>query len=72
MALNQAVDKVVEAGKVKVIGQHTLTMGEIVTTILGVVIIMWGEKIPFVGKFLSPHVRLVVGLVVIVVGEWVW
>ena len=73
MALNQTVDKVVEAGKKKVIGQHTLTLGEIVTTVLGVAVIVWGEKIPFIGKFLgSEKSRLVVGLGIIVVGEWVW
>lgn len=73
MALNETVTKVVEAGKKPVIGQHTLTLGEIVLTVIGVAIIVWGEKIPFVGKFLgSEKTRLVVGLAIIVVGEWVW
>jgi rRNA processing protein Krr1/Pno1 len=63
----------VEAGKKKVLGQNTLTLGEIIFTILGVAVIVYGSKIPFVGKFLgSEKTRLVVGLLIIVVGEWVW
>jgi rRNA processing protein Krr1/Pno1 len=63
----------VEAGKKKVIGQATLTLGEISFTLLGVAVIVYGEKIPFLGKFLgSEKARLVVGVLIIVVGEWVW
>jgi hypothetical protein len=63
----------VEAGKKKVIGQATLTLGEIIFTILGVLVIVYVAKIPFVGRFLSSEpARLVVGLGIIVVGEWVW
>lgn len=73
MALNAAVSNVVEAGKKKIIGQNTLTFGEIILTVLGVLIIVWGDKIPVVGKFFtSQKMRLAVGLGVIIVGEWVW
>lgn len=73
MALNQTVEKVVEAGKKPIIGQHTMTLGEIIFTVLGVAVIVWGEKIPFIGKFLgSEKMRLAVGFGIIIVGEWVW
>ena len=73
MALNPTVSAVEEAGKKKILGHNSLVLGEIITLILGLLIIGWGEKIPVVGKFLeSPKIRLVVGGAVIFVGELVW
>jgi hypothetical protein len=73
MAMNPTVQAVEEAGKKKILGHNSLVLGEIITLALGLLIIGWGEKIPFVGKFLaSPKVRLAVGAVVIFVGELVW
>ena len=73
MALNATVEKAQEVGSKKILGQHSLVLGEIITLVLGLLIIGWGEKIPVIGKYFgSPKVRLVVGGLVIFVGELVW
>lgn len=73
MALNEQISKVVEAGSLKVAGEHSLTLGEIVVTVLALVVILWGAKIPVVGKFLgSDKSRALAGIALVFIAEWVW
>lgn len=54
-------------GHRKVAGEHSLTIGEIVFTLLGVLIIFYGAKANIPAKF-----RLPLGLAVIFMGEWIF
>jgi len=54
-------------GHDKVAGEHSLTVGEIVFTILGVLIFYYGAKVNVPAKY-----RLPLGFAVICVGEWVF
>ena len=54
-------------GHQKVAGKHSLTIGEIVFTILGILIILFGTRAKIPKKFGLP-----LGLMVIFMGEWVF
>ena len=54
-------------GHEKVAGEHSLTVGEIVFTILGILVIAFGAKAKIPAKY-----RLPLGLMVIFMGEWVF
>ena len=54
-------------GHKKVAGEHSLTVGEIVFTILGVLIFMYGGKANIPAKY-----RMPLGFAVICMGEWIF
>lgn len=54
-------------GHKKVAGEHSLTVGEIVFTLLGVLIIFYGARANIPSKY-----RLPLGLAVVFMGEWVF
>jgi len=54
-------------GHEKVAGEHSLTVGEIVFTIAGVLIFMYGGKANIPAKY-----RMPLGFAVIFIGEWVF
>lgn len=55
------------AGK-HIAGQHSLTMGELACFIIAAVMMLWGSKIPVIGKFCNVYT----GLVVIFIAFVVW
>ena len=54
-------------GHKKVAGENSLTVGEIVFTILGVLCILYGAKANVPAKY-----RLPLGIAIIFMGEWVF
>lgn len=54
-------------GHEKVAGEHSLSIGEIVLTIIGILIIVFGTKAKIPKKWCLP-----LGILVIFMGEWVF
>jgi len=67
MELKAEFEKAKRKGYEKVAGEHSLTVGEIVFTILGILLIAFGAKANIPAKY-----RLPLGLMVIFIGEWVF
>ena len=59
--------KAKQKGYIKVAGEHSLTVGEIVFTILGVLIFMYGGRVNVPAKY-----RMPLGFAVICMGEWIF
>ena len=55
------------AGHKKVAGEHSLSLGEIVFTILGILIILYGAKAKVPASF-----RLPLGMAIVFMGEWMF
>jgi hypothetical protein len=71
MAMKKYVEEGRQLGAIKLAGEHSLTIGEFVFTLVGVAVIFAGEKVPVVGKIIAPF-KLWVGLVIIFAAEWIW
>ena len=67
MEYKAMIDQAKMKGHQKVAGEHSLTVGEIVFTILGILIILYGTKAKIPAKF-----KLPLGLAVIFMGEWIF
>lgn len=65
--LKAELQKAKMQGHVKVAGEHSLTVGEIVFTLIGILIIAFGAKANIPAKY-----RLPLGLMVIFMGEWIF
>ena len=55
-------------GHIKLAGENSLTLGEVVFTVLGVLIIM--GKMPFVSDLIPEKYRLWTGIAAMFVGMW--
>ena len=71
MAMKKYLEEGRQLGAIKLAGQHSLTLGEFVFTLVGVAVIIAGEKVPYVGKIIGPF-KLWVGLTIIFAAEWIW
>lgn len=67
MDLKAEYEKAKMTGHKKVAGEHSLSVGEIVFTLLGILIIAFGAKAKIPAKY-----RLPLALCVIFIGEWVF
>jgi len=67
MEVKAMMEQAKMTGHKKVAGEKSLTIGEIVFTILGILIILYGTKAKIPAKF-----RLPLGLAVIFMGEWIF
>ncbi|MBA7493941.1 hypothetical protein ES702_04507 [subsurface metagenome] len=67
MSLREVYTQAKMSGHKKVAGEHSLTVGEIVFTILGVLCIFYGARANIPTKY-----RLPLGIAVIFMGEWIF
>lgn len=67
MEYKAMIDQAKMKGHQKVAGENSLTVGEIVFTILGILIILYGTRAKIPAKF-----KLPLGLAVIFMGEWIF
>jgi len=65
--LKAMYEKAKMAGHRKVAGEHSLSLGEIVFTILGILIILYGAKAKIPASF-----RLPLGMGLVFMGEWMF
>jgi len=54
-------------GHKKVAGEHSLSIGEIVFTVIGILIIVYGTR-----ANIPPKYKLGLGLAVVFMGEWIF
>jgi len=57
-------------GHIKLAGEQSLSVGEVVFTGVGVAVML--GKMPFVGSFIPERFRFWAGIAIIFVGEWLF